>query len=159
MNAILGTNTNRTERFWRYVLIGDGCWEWQGRRNDGGYGFAQFAKKEKVLAHRASFEMFNGPIPAGLWVLHKCDNKRCVRPSHLYLGDNVFRGEDQGGSKLTWEGVRWIREEYPKGAYSQREMGTKLGVSQTAIYQVLANRTWIDQKQLSSGRLFGGEAH
>lgn len=75
-----------------------GCWEWKGTLagagyvkgvgfSDGeGYGKVQFRGK-KVAAHRLAWELTNGTIPKGRWVLHRCDNPRCCRPSHLFLGD------------------------------------------------------------------------
>jgi len=82
------------ERFWERVckLPGEGaCWEWTGFRNPGGYGTIGKGgdKSPKLLAHRVSWEIANGPIPPGLYVLHHCDNPGCVRPSHLHLGTDA----------------------------------------------------------------------
>lgn len=68
--------------FWDWVdRSGDGCWEWQGQRNEKGYGYWRGKR-----AHRHSWEQANGVIPAGMFVMHVCDNPPCVRPDHLAIG-------------------------------------------------------------------------
>lgn len=68
------------------------CWMYKGYKNELGYGRLRMNGK-KVLAHRAMWELFEGEIPEGLCVLHKCDRPSCINISHLFLGthaDNVF---------------------------------------------------------------------
>jgi hypothetical protein len=61
------------------------CWEWIGPRTDRGYGHLVINKKNK-RAHRVAYELAVGPIPAGLVVMHRCDNPPCCNPAHLSVG-------------------------------------------------------------------------
>lgn len=65
--------------------IGDECWRWTGQSLKFGYGRVKWHQRA-WLAHRLSYELFVGPIPDGLVVMHECDNPACVRPGHLRLG-------------------------------------------------------------------------
>lgn len=76
----------------------DGCWEWQSGRVPDGYGDLSVDGKH-YSAHRLAWELWNGAVPAGLCVLHTCDNPPCVNPAHLWLGtksDNLQDAYDKG---------------------------------------------------------------
>lgn len=75
-----------------------GCWEWQGQLSRVGYGMIKVFGKMTTV-HRYSYELHKGPITGGLWVLHDCDNKKCMNPSHLHLGthaDNMREAAERG---------------------------------------------------------------
>lgn len=87
------TGVDSPERFWSYVAKSDGCWEWTGKIGKNGYGVF-FANVKAYPAHRKSWQMANGPIPSGMHICHHCDNKKCVRPDHLFVGTHADNMRD-----------------------------------------------------------------
>lgn len=80
------------------------CWEWNGILDVTGYG--RISHKNKLMnAHRASYEVFVGEIPKGLWVLHKCDNRCCVNPEHLFIGTPKDNTHDMMRKKKVFDFV------------------------------------------------------
>ena len=141
-------------RFWEKVKKTNDCWIWIGAIDDRGYGSIGVNGRTR-RAHRLSYEMLNGAIPKGLFVCHKCDNKKCVNPNHLFLGtakDNTMDmikkgrakhaiGENAGRSKLTKEQVTQIRKRYKKGE-STRKLASHYPVSHTQIWEIVTYRHW-----------------
>lgn len=102
-------------------------------------------------AHRVSWELHHGPVPAGLCVLHRCDNPPRVNPAHLFLGshrDNMVdrqrKGRTRGAtvSKLTEGDVLAARFARSLAGVTYRELGDALGVSMTGMRAVLKGYTW-----------------
>jgi hypothetical protein len=84
------------------------CWIWMGAR-DGhhGYGHVWLQGRRAGWAHRVAWTLVRGEPPDGLWVLHRCDNPACVRPSHLFLGDVRANAEDMIRKRRgIWQGSR-----------------------------------------------------
>lgn len=133
-----------TKRFWLRVKKTDGCWLWMGAIA-GRYG--QMARKP---AHRFSWELHYGPIPNGLFACHTCDNKLCVRPDHLFLGDASANMRDmvQKGrhpkqlrsyrAKLKPQDVHAIRSS-DKGAGI---LARHFGVDPSTILHIRKRLTW-----------------
>ena len=130
------------------------CWYWVGGVTTLGYGTIP---KWRV-AHRFSWHLFNGPIPKGMSVLHKCDIRNCVNPDHLFIGtqnDNVQDmmrkgrhrcvpklGEDNPMSKLDNEKVAMIREDLERKELSQNKIAKKYSVSPMTISRIKNKQLW-----------------
>jgi hypothetical protein len=149
------------ERFWRMVdKKGDEeCWEWTGALDSFGYGIIKDEKPRGgrlIKAHRLSHRIHFGDIPVGLYVLHKCDNRKCVNPNHFFLGtyqdnsDDMYkkgrnvnlRGSKIGTSRFTESEIVEIKTDYFVNKMSTREISVKYSVNQTYVYQIIHGTVW-----------------
>lgn len=147
--GVRSVRPNTSERFWRLAAKGPGCWLWRGGTSADGYGMFK-SNRGKVPAHRHSYEINVGPIPAGLFVCHRCDNPPCVRPDHLFIGDHKANmsdmvakgrarlGETNGAAKLTRDAVLAIRCR----SDSHRDLARQYGCTETLIRKVRKREVW-----------------
>lgn len=145
------------ERYWAKVIQGEGCWGWSASKSR---GYAQInvggRRFTNTRAHRVSWVIHNGPIPAGKCVLHKCDNPECSNPAHLFLGTKRDNSRDMYAKqrcslqrypdiykkrhrKLNVEAVTRIRNERE---VSTNEWARRLGVSSSLVKLVRQGKAW-----------------
>lgn len=145
------------ERFWEKVDKTGDCWNWTATLDGSGYGMigSGGAKGKNRKAHRVSWEFRNGPIPANLCVMHRCDNPRCVNPDHLMLGtvaeNNADRdrkgraartdGEFSPSAKLTTTMALSILRRVRAGE-NAAQLAAEFGVSKGTIYAIKSGQNW-----------------
>ena len=159
------------ETFWNRVDVRgpDDCWEWLGSCNSSGYGSLAWHGKV-VQAHRVAYWLtYGGDRPATKFrqdgwakrhrrfVLHRCDNRPCCNPRHLFLGSMSTNLKDaytkrrktqprssHVNAKLSDNDVREIRMKYSAGDVRQADLATEYGVTQRAISLVVRNESYKD---------------
>ena len=140
------------ERFWSHVRVvtRDDCWEWQAGLDRCGYGMI-----DQEHAHRVSYRLHYGDFDRDLYVLHKCDNRKCVRPDHLFLGTQLENmrdrkakgkynnhGENNPRARLKTEQVIEIRSLLLKGEMKHAEIASLFGVSQYVVADISRGKNW-----------------
>ena len=142
-------------RGYGWTITDSGCWEFDGPRNQDGYGRVRYLGR-KTMVHRLAHEAWVGPIPDGLFIRHKCDNPPCVNPEHLETGTNAQNVQDKmdrgrftpkvgsvhGMSKLTESDVLAIRAEYAAGGITHKQLGIRYGVCEASVQHITKRRTW-----------------
>ena len=139
---------NSKSDLWRHVLVSDKCWRWQGYYKTGkthAYGYVSY-RGRRESAHRLAWLFFNGPVPPGMVVCHRCDNPGCVRPAHLFLGTQAENMADMVQKKRFWSklspaDIPLIRRAAERGE-RLREIAGRHGVSRRTINDIVHRRTW-----------------
>lgn len=138
------------------------CWTWTGGTDRSGYGQIKAwvrGVKKQLPAHRLAFLFHNGYVSDELWVLHKCDNRRCVNPEHFFEGtaqDNTadkmakgrgadFSGENNSQAVLNWMIVKMIREDRDNGMLPAAIYARYPQYHRYTIRNVIFNKRWISR--------------
>lgn len=129
------------------------CWVWTGALGHNGYGRSKY-QGASHSAHRLIYQIDVGPIPKGLQVCHECDNRRCVRPSHLFLGSSLINIRDKVQKNRQAKGTRihsaklsdfqasQIRRDRVQESLSYNQLASKYGISQKSIRNIISGKTW-----------------
>lgn len=134
-----------------YRVTENGCWEVTSHCTWDGYPL-RTQKFKRILMHREAYEKAHGPIPKGMVVRHKCDNRRCINPDHLELGthadnvrDRVERGrsawgERMGNAVLSKEQALEIKRDRTTPT---RFLAAKYNVCKSTIRDIRSGKRWI----------------
>ena len=142
-------------RFRRFTQRSEnGCLEWTSTLSRDGYGKFYMPEAGQVPAHRFAYELANGKIPEGKFVCHRCDNRKCVDPSHLFIGearDNVVdmhsKGRGWGRRKLRDDDVSEVQKLLAAGV-TQEDIAKQFNVDQTTISRVkLRQRIYLSRME------------
>lgn len=153
-----GRKRSQLERIRSRILkLPNGCHEWGGSTDlIGGYGYTSWLGR-RISCHRWAWEQAFGKIPDGLWVLHKCDNCKCMNPDHLFLGtaaDNAKDRDTKGRHQthvLSESQIREIKSSY-KSIRDAEGLGEKFSVHPATIYKIARERTHKAGKVWKRGR-------
>lgn len=143
-------------RFWSKVNKTENentCWEWQASTFRNGYGHF-FINGKMASSHRVAWLMTYGAIPETMYICHRCDNRKCCNPNHLFLGTHAENqrdmamkhrsphGEKHKNAKLTAEQVENMRMLYRSGGITYRELAAKFGMSVGHTWVIVNYKQW-----------------
>lgn len=123
------------------------CWPWLGSKDRDGYG-RYGADWLEHRAHRVAWEFAFGPVPNNLCVLHKCDNRACVNPAHLWLGTNQDNTYDRSAKGRTYQGPR-SDEFRRKASAARKKWWAKNGEVKRTKHREFMKEWWIKKRRFN----------
>ena len=144
---------NEASKLWNYTRQEGDCWVWTRCRFENGYGAFKVANKQ-WRTHRLAWTLMHGEIPAGLQVNHHCDNKACINPAHLYVGDQKQNRQDAVRRGRTAKGIRNGMYTHPESrSTGERNSNHKITDEQRADMRIAYAQGGVTLSQL--GKQYG----
>ncbi len=145
-------NFDADKWFWKYVdkRSDNECWEWVGYKTHKGYGqISRWAGIPRSNAHRVSYKIHFGEIGEKILVCHKCDNRKCVNPEHLFLGtpkenmhDKINKNRSASTGRLLNKNIVLDIRNLRENGVKYKELAERYNVSQNTIYDICKVNTW-----------------
>lgn len=125
------------------------CWEWRGLLSNKGYGKLVDATGRIVAAHRLAYAEWVGPLGPDIFACHRCDNRKCINPDHIFPGTNAenlhdmrvkrrsANGTRNARAKLTDSDISQIRSLHEAGTITHRELAARFDCSRSHVSRIL----------------------